>query len=293
MKGSLLEVLYCPNCHDNFRIDSSTCEHGEVREGTLTCLGCDASFPVINYIPRLVEQSNYSSSWGQLWHRTAEITRDSFTGVPFYYNALFGQYSEEGREEGYSPFGFGWPTNLTGQKILEVGPGTGNCTEHLVNTDARLVCVDMSDAVDTFPEALLTRPNIDVIQGDINEPFLPAGYFDRIWLFQVLQHTPSPLDTLKTLYKLLRERGELAFTSYAGRFSPWYYHLTKRIGDETAWRLVAYWVPRLVPLKYRLRKAGIPVLSGLLVKLLHPFDPRDIYFNTLEGKADAYVHGVL
>ncbi len=52
-------------------------------------------------------------------------------------------------------------------------------------------------------------------------------------------------------------------------------------------------VPKLVPVKYRLQKARIPVVSRLLVKLLQPVDPRNIYFNTLEGRADEYVHGVL
>lgn len=294
MKYDLADLLCCPGCQGRLEVAAATEKNGEIVTGRLRCARCATSFPVINFIPRLVDKANYSSSWGKLWRETAEIARDSFTGVPFYYNAIHGQYSENGRwQDGYSPFGFEWPTDLKGQAVLEVGPGTGNCSEHLVNTGADLVCVDMSNAVDTFPEALLTRPNINVIQGDVNNAILRTESFDRIWLFQVLQHTPSPPDTLKTMQALLKPGGELAFTSYAGRFNPWYYRFTRRLDDETAWRLIAYWVPRLVPLKYRLQKARLPILSRLLVKLLHPVDPRNMYFNTLEGHADDYVHGVL
>jgi uncharacterized protein YbaR (Trm112 family)/ubiquinone/menaquinone biosynthesis C-methylase UbiE len=295
MKRNLLEILCCPECQGQFEVHNAVDKNGETVKGILRCVKCTASFPVENYIPRFVDKSNYSSSWGKLWLETGAIVRDSFTGVPFYYNAIHGVYSQENDswKDGHSPFGFAWPTDLTGETILEVGPGTGTCTEHLVNTGANLVCVEMSSAIDSFPEELLTRPNINVVQGDINDSILRDECFDRIWLFQVLQHTPSPLDTLVTMWRLLRMGGELAFTSYKGHFNPWYYRFTKRIKDERAWKLTAYLVPKLVPVKYRLQKANIPVVSRVLVKLLQPVDPRNIYFNTIEGRADEYVHGYL
>jgi len=151
----------------------------------------------------------------------------------------------------------------------------------------------MSNAIDTFTEELLTQPNINVIQGDINGSILQTEYFDRIWLFQVLQHTPSPPDTLKTMYQLLKKQRMLSLTSYKGYFNPWYYRFTKRVDDKTAWKLISYWVPKLVPLKYRLQKTRIPALSRVLLKLLQPVDPRNIYLNTLEGHSDDYIHGVL
>jgi hypothetical protein len=95
------------------------------------------------------------------------------------------------------------------------------------------------------------------------------------------------------MWQLLKKGGELAFTSYRDSFTALYYPFTKRLNDEMAWKLIAYWAPKLVPLKYRIWKAKIPVISGLLVKLLQPLDPRNIYFATLEGRADEYVHGVL
>lgn len=268
----------------------------EVETGELLCQGCSARYPVRRWVPRLVPESNYSESWGKLWRETGHLLRDSFTGIPFHENVLHGSYSEEpGNDDGRSPFGFAWPRDLGGRRVLEVGTGTGNITEHLVETGAEIVSVDMSDAIGTLPEELLRRPNLNVVQADINSAIFEPAAFDRIWLFQVLQHTPSPPDTLRRLRELLRDGGEIAFTSYGGeRFWAWYYPVTKRIPDRLAWRLISFLVPRLAPLKYRLMKGRrIPILTALALKLLEPVDPRNIYFQSREGEADRYIHGTV
>ena len=295
MKPALLERLRCPRCSGTLRIEGGEAHADEIETGELACEACAGHFPIRRFVPRLVPGSNYSRSWGKLWQETGHLLRDSFTGIPFHENVLHGEFSEEpGADDGRSPFGFAWPRDLTGQRVLEVGTGTGNLTEHLVRTGADVVSVDMSEAIDTLPEELLRQPNLNVVQADINTPVLERGSFDRIWMFQVLQHTPSPPDTLRGLKNLLKDGGEIAFTSYGGeRFRAWYYPLTKRLPDRLAWRLTAFLVPKLVPLKYWLMKRRIPVVSPVLVKLLGPIDPRNIYFQTLEGEADRYIHGVI
>jgi SAM-dependent methyltransferase len=296
VKPEVLEILRCPGCAGRLRLDGGDPRDREIEAGELLCQGCFASYPVRRYVPRLVPGANYSDSWGRLWHETGHLLRDSFTGIPFHENVLHGEYSEEpGSDDGRSPFGFGWPRDLSGQRVLEVGTGTGNITEHLVGTGADVLSVDMSDAIDTLPEELLRRPNVNVVQADVNTPVLAPGSFDRIWMFQVLQHTPSPPQTLGTLRGLLRAGGQIDFTSYSGDgFRAWYYPFTRRIPDRLAWRLIAWTVPRLIPLKYRLQKGRrLPLFRKLALKLLEPVDPRDIYLQTREGRADRYIHGTV
>lgn len=295
MKTRLLDILKCPLCGRPLSVESvDREERGEVRDGRLGCSSCGTTYPISRYVPRLVPGLNYSNSWGELWRETGEILRDSFTGIPFHRNALHGSYEETGSwHEGMSPFGFGWPTDLGGERILEVGPGTGNFTEHLAATGASLVCVDMSDAIDTFPEELLTAPNVDVIQGDITTGILGDEKFDRLWVFQVLQHTPSPPSTLADLRELLRDGGELAFTSYGGVYNPWYYRFTKRVPDRVAWKAIVALVPPLLPLKSSLLRRRRTLLGRAALALLEPVDPRNIYDRTLRGQMSDYVHGAL
>lgn len=294
MKPRVLDTVSCPTCGARLRVERAVEERGEVRDGALTCEGCAATYPVRRFIPRLVPEANYSASWGKLWNETGEILRDSFTGVPFHRNALHGSYDESGgRQDGKSPFGFEWPTDLGGERVLEVGSGTGNFTEHLVATGAQLVCVDMSDALDTLSEQLLTATNVDVIQGDITTGILRGETFDRLWVFQVLQHTPSPPATLADLRALLRDGGELAFTSYGSAYDPWYYRFTKRVPDHVAWKAIAALVPPLLPLKSALLRRRRTLLGRVALALLEPVDPRNIYDRTLRGEMGDYVHGAL
>lgn len=297
MKKKLIKMIYCPECKGRFNKDVLNAEEklGEIYQGMLVCSECGSQFPIIRYIPRLVKGYNYSDSWGLLWRNTGHILRDSHTGTKFYFDTIHGKYSEEGDvKDGYSVFGFNWPKKLKGENILEIGPGTGVCTEHLVETGAQLTCVDMSDAIDTFPESLLTKPNINVVQGDINLGIIEQNYFDRIWLFQVLQHTPEPGETLKQIRPFLKKGGELAFTSYGGAdFNPWYYRFTKRIPDKLAWKLISFFVPLLLPIKYIILKMNIPVVSRVLGKFMDPIDPRNMYYNTLTGKLDQWAPGIL
>lgn len=294
MKPRVLDTISCPTCGARLRVERAVEERGEVRDGTLNCERCSATFQIRGFIPRLGPEANYSASWGKLWRETGELLRDSFTGIPFHYNALHGHHDESGGwHDGRSPFGFEWPTDLSGERVLEVGTGTGNFTEHLARTGARLLCVDMSDALDTLPEELLAMPNVDVVQADITTQVLAGQQFDRLWVFQVLQHTPSPPETLKDLHRLLRPGGELAFTSYSTRYDPWYYRFTKRIPDRIAWQLIVRGVPRLLPIQYGLQRRRRTFATRLALALLEPVDPREIYYRTRRGDMGDYVHGAV
>jgi|GEM_PF-5182660 len=302
MKLSLLNELRCPACGGAFRCETTEESAGEVKEGTLACTACAQSYPVTRFVPRLMKGYNYSDSWGVLWHRTAHLLRDSTTEVPFHYNCIHGEYRDDSpgvSEDGTSPFGFNWPKDLSGQKILEIGPGTGNFTEHLKDTGATLYCVDMSDAIDTFPEEWITQPNMHVVQADINTGVLPEQFFDRIWFFQVLQHTPSPKDTLKQVRPYLKPGGKLAVTCYpAGPFKYWLpYYITRLFPDKPSWKFIKATCPVMVPIKYKILKAcyraKLKPLAWGVRALLGVWDPRDIYFFTREGYYDNWLFGVL
>jgi uncharacterized protein YbaR (Trm112 family) len=273
LKESLVKIIRCPRCGDHLEIKAAHIDKGEIESGSLSCPDCSATYAIRRYVPRLVDRENYSDSWGKLWTETGELLRDSATGIPFHYNALHGEYSGQDGvwRDGRSPFGF---------------------AEHLVNTCAEVTSVDMSNSVDVLPVALLTRPNLNVVQVDINSTILTLEFFDLVWMFQVLQHTPSPADTLKSVHRLLKDGGQLSFTSYGGaRYEPFYYRVTRRMDDKLMWSLISYYVPMLVPIKYRFMTAGLPGLSRLIARALHLADPRNIYFATRQGFADEYVHG--
>ncbi len=54
MKPKLLEILRCPVCRKELTLSPSRQEGTEVLEGTLTCTGCGASYPIADGIPDML-----------------------------------------------------------------------------------------------------------------------------------------------------------------------------------------------------------------------------------------------
>ena len=54
MKPGLLDVLRCPVCHAELVLAASRTEGDDVVEGTLTCSGCHATYPISDGIPDLL-----------------------------------------------------------------------------------------------------------------------------------------------------------------------------------------------------------------------------------------------
>jgi len=284
MKLKFLKYLRSPNHHGQLELLDPEEKNGEIFSGILKCKKSGDEYPIVRYIPRLVSKKNYSSSWGELWKNTASLVRDSSTGDLFYHDCIFGKHSEDNSvKEGYSMFGFEWPKDLSGQKVLEIGPGTGCCTEHLIKTGAEIVSLDMSDAVDTFPEAWLLQPNLHVVQADMTQGVLTEETFDRIWLFQVLQHTPKPSQTLIDIKPYLKIGGEISFTSYSGKFYPWWLFFTKNRRYDWVRKWTKFWMPiKYYPQKF-LSIFRIPLLPKIYNRLTMWVDPRNIYFRVLNG----------
>lgn len=280
----MLEILRCSLCGGFLALKPRIMEGPEIIEGELDCEDCKALYPVRRGIPRMTGDGGYSASWGILWNKTGKLLRDSFTGLNFYENVLFGEFGEQGAgvADG-NIFGFGWPREMAGSRILEVGPGTGVCTEHLAGTGAEIVAVDMSDSVDSLPTELVRLPNVHVIQGDVNSRLFEKKAFDRIWLYQVLQHTPEPLLTIKRLRLLLKTGGRMSFTSYDRPFYPWYLWLTQKFTFEQVYVLVRL----LLPVKYHLQRIffnfELDLAASAVHRLTRIVDPRNLYFKIRTG----------
>ncbi|HXA92727.1 MAG TPA: hypothetical protein VNU73_05725, partial [Steroidobacteraceae bacterium] len=95
---------------------------GVLLEGALACPACDREFPVVSGIPRFVPRENYASGFGLEWTRHARTQYDSYSGLKVSEQRFFAQT--------------GWPHDLRGEVILEVGSGSGRFTEQAANTGA-------------------------------------------------------------------------------------------------------------------------------------------------------------
>ena len=54
MKRSLLDILVCPLCKDEFTLTVDHEEDGEIVTGSLRCDACDEMFPIEDTIPNML-----------------------------------------------------------------------------------------------------------------------------------------------------------------------------------------------------------------------------------------------
>lgn len=202
MKYSVISHLCCPDCKGVLSLNTKTAveKKGEVFSGELCCNDCSIAYSVINYIPRFVEVENYSGSFGYQWNRFSGTQLDENLGVPLSEE----RFKNETR----------WPENLHGEIVLEAGSGMGRFTRCAAETGAEIFSFDYSKAIDANYKNNRHYKNIHFFQADIRKPPFRKEYFDKIFCFGVLQHTPDPKTSFDSLFSLLKPSGWLVADVY-------------------------------------------------------------------------------
>jgi SAM-dependent methyltransferase len=217
MRLRLLDWIACPACGDDLRLDIARSERitpwtatprvpslhdDEVRvhEGTLTCAGCGATYPVTAGVPRLlVNPADAGPATGHRWTRFD-------TAVPAY---------EEHLRELVAPLG---PDDLLGKRVLDAGCGFGRHAFYAARWGAEVVAVDSStEAVASAAENLAGHDHAHLVQGDLaRPPFKPAS-FDVAMCFGVLHHVTDPRAVFRALDALLVHGGRLLTSVHGPR----------------------------------------------------------------------------
>jgi len=214
-----------------------------------TLVGPDGErVPIVRGIPRFVPSQLYASAFGLQWnvHRYTQL--DSRTGADL----------SETRLERC----LGTPlAALDGKTVLEPGCGAGRFTELLVRAGALVHAIDLSAAVDANLHNIGAKPTYRVAQADIRAiPFPPAS-FDLVLCLGVLQHTPSPEDSILALWTMVKPGGQLVIDHYTWTLSrvtklaPLYRVILKRLPPATAKRITDRLVDLFFPLHWALRHA--------------------------------------
>jgi SAM-dependent methyltransferase len=112
------------------------------------------------------------------------------------------------------------PADLNGKLVLDVGCGMGRYAEVATRWGARVVGIDLSQAVEAAASNLADR-GAAILQADaFRLPFAPES-FDFIYSLGVLHHTPDCERAVKGLERFLKPGGTLSVWLYSA-YNPWY-----------------------------------------------------------------------
>ncbi|QQG39827.1 MAG: class I SAM-dependent methyltransferase [Candidatus Aenigmatarchaeota archaeon] len=95
--------------------------------------------------------------------------------------------------------------NLKGKKILDVGCGPGNHSLTFKANGLEPLCIDISEKM----VELCRAKGLDARVMDFENPALPAGQFDGLWIYTSLLHIPKEkfLPVLKHILQALKHDG--------------------------------------------------------------------------------------
>ena len=249
-----LKHFVCPSCRCGLVFDAGCERIGmRVRNGRLKCIAAGHTYPVRNFVPRFTQTDVNTAAFGFEWNKHPKTQFDSVNGMRLSEDRFFRETN--------------WPRDLSGQKVLEIGCGAGRFTEIALKTGAQLFSVDASHAVDANWSNHGHHPNLTLCQANLYELPFPEAYFDKVFCFGVLQHTPDVASAFTTISRYTRSGGELAVDVYNKRFWRNYHQpiylirpLTKRMPHHRLYRWVSWSVPRLMPISTWLRN-HVPVIG--------------------------------
>lgn len=252
MRPESVELLRSPGTQSTLQIRSvAEEERQEIKTGELFAEPSGPAFPINNFIPRFIRDDSYTASFGEQWNRYRRTQLDRFNGTTLSRDRLFE--------------GTGWkPDELIGQNVLEAGCGAGRFTQVLLDAGANLCTLDYSSAVDACWANNGPHERLTLAQADLFKIPYPLDFFDKVFCYGVLQHTPDPKRGFMSLVPHLKSGGKLAVDLY--RKMPWitrwtakywYRPVTKRMSRDLLRRFVEWYIPRWLPIDNALQRVRV------------------------------------
>lgn len=239
-------ILRCPATGRSLRLGKKKMVGGRVKEGLLIEPVSNISYPIVRFIPRFVTDDSYTSNFSFEW----TVHHDT-------------QYDTEIEHSSHTRFSkeTGWSESLSGEKILEIGSGSGRFTKEALKTNALVVSLDYSQSVDMNYLHNGDNPNVLIVQADIYAMPFQKRYFDKAFCFGVLQHTPNPKLAFSSIPGFLKRGGELVSDVYIKNISRyilepkyWVRPITTHVPLHTLYAAVKRYVDFMWPLSSVIRR---------------------------------------
>ncbi len=166
----LLSTLRCP--HDRARLVLAS--QGEaavyVQSGVLQCMACHAEFDIQDGIVRFLDVATLDPESNQ---ERVERDREALTRDPAWERAAWSQMEMLRMTAACEP--------LAGQRVLELGAGTGRHTELLAERGASIVAVDFSaTSLEKIAERAGPKWEIGLVHADCTKLAVERHSFDLV-----------------------------------------------------------------------------------------------------------------
>lgn len=181
--------MICPGCASPLSVYD---EH-------VVCDACSVQHPIVNGIPRFVEQEHLAS-FGLQWNRY-EVAHD-----------------DEDRATFEAKTGFKL-SDLEGKRILDAGCGGGRYCKVVAEAGAHVCGADHSSAVEKASSLCSHLENVRLVQGDLKKLPFPEESFDLAFSIGVMHHDSDTRAVFDAVARMVRPGGRMAVWLY--RLNTW------------------------------------------------------------------------
>ena len=240
MRRWAVPYLVCPKTNEQLELINVVEEKdGDVITAELRSENRGLRYPIIGGVPRFVLE-HYATGFGFQWNQHATTQIDDIKR----------RHSDQ-RFWGETGFTV---DAIRGRTVLDGGCGAGRFTDIAASAGARVIAVDLSEAVDACYANNRSRENVTVIQASLFELPLLARSMDFAFTIGVIQHTPDPLRALRGVAETVKIGGEVGLSWYK---KYWYTYLHQKyalrplfkvMDERTLYKFVHWYVPKLLPL---------------------------------------------
>jgi SAM-dependent methyltransferase len=200
----LLRLVRCPACGGELQpgdCDLDWAALGLESNGRLRCASCARDLPLRRGTLRCVDGVDGSWSGPDDEARLKRETAESF-GYEWERFGLLREEWERNFRDYMQPHDL---TRLNRRTVLDVGAGSGRHSREAAQLGARVVAVDLGDAIDVARHNL--PPEVLTIQADADHLPLVPGSFDYVLSIGVLHHLPDPQRALNGLARFAKPGG--------------------------------------------------------------------------------------
>jgi SAM-dependent methyltransferase len=124
--------------------------------------------------------------------------------------------------------------------------------------------MDYSSAVDACWSNNGPHDRLTLVQGDLYQIPFPKDFFDKVFCYGVLQHTPDVKRAFMALIPFVKPGGKLSIdlyrrTAWTTRWTSkyWCRPMTKRMPRDLLRRIVEWYVPRWIPIDNALQRVRV------------------------------------
>ena len=244
-----------------FRLEVHTSIGEDIVDGILHRLDVSSQVLISDGIPRFAVGQGYAGNFGLQWNAFRSTQLDSSTDLPLTFNRFWNNTRWK-------------PKDLHGKTILEIGSGAGRFTEILLEAGARVVSFDLTSATDANWKNNKDKGDLFLFQGDLYKIPLPDEYFDYVFCFGALQHTPDPNLAYKYIFSKLKPGGRISIDYYRSFKWPnvWatpkyiWRPITKRMDINKLLSVIRTYIPLWLPVDSMLRR--IPYFGPRLLAIV-------------------------